>query len=224
MIIQNLKKRNKNVIYTIIFLSTILFIYLSYLLSKKTISITLNKLVCYNISYVNINISDMLELVMTGTFIYIVMLSIPILLILLYMKYKDGLYNNEKKTFKLLILLYPYSIVGMFVGYIISIKYIMPFFLEYNKMFGMNDIIVVVNIIKLIWTTSISFAILIQLPVLLLVLKKNNIITKTKMKQYRPFALILSLIIGAIISPPDGLSMIIFAAPIYIMYELSILI
>ena len=63
-----------------------------------------------------------------------------------------------------------------------------------------------------------------QLPVITLFLTKLRIITYEFLKQMRPYSIILFLVMGAFLSPPDPVSQLLLALPLYILYEISIMI
>lgn len=191
-------------------------------MSKDTLTYFIQDLSIQNINYVNLNVSDIFELIVLGTFVYFILITIPIILLFVYRNYESGLYEREKKTFKIFISLYPLSFLGIMIGYFVGTEYIIPFFIDYNNSFGMENYSMLINLIKLVWTTMLTFAVIIQIPTLLILLKKNGIIKKQKMKDYRIFFLIFALLMGAFLSPPDGISMLIFGIPIYLGYELSI--
>ena len=61
-----------------------------------------------------------------------------------------------------------------------------------------------------------------QLPVVSLILTKLKIINYEFLKQMRAVSFVVFLIFGAIISPPDPVSQLLIALPLYILYELGI--
>ena len=63
-----------------------------------------------------------------------------------------------------------------------------------------------------------------QLPSFIIILKFKNIINSQVLIKYRKYLIILSLFLGAILSPPDIFSQILFAIPIFFLYEFSIFI
>ena len=63
-----------------------------------------------------------------------------------------------------------------------------------------------------------------QLPIISLILTKLRIINYEFLKQMRSYSIIIFLILGALLSPPDPLSQMLIALPLYVLYELSILI
>ena len=63
-----------------------------------------------------------------------------------------------------------------------------------------------------------------QLPIVSLILTKLGIVNYEFLKQMRSIAFIVFLVFGAIISPPDPLSQLLIALPLYLLYELGVLI
>ena len=62
-----------------------------------------------------------------------------------------------------------------------------------------------------------------QLPLLLFALLKFRVITVNLLTRFRPMSIIMCFLVGAMLSPPDVVSQIILAIPLYIFYEISIL-
>jgi sec-independent protein translocase protein TatC len=66
--------------------------------------------------------------------------------------------------------------------------------------------------------------VLFQLPVVIYFLSKLGIVTPMFLRQYRKHSIVVILIIAAIITPPDPLSQILITIPLYLLFEISILI
>ena len=76
---------------------------------------------------------------------------------------------------------------------------------------------------------SISFlfilGVLFQLPVVMFFLTKVGIVTPQYLRKYRKHAIVIILIVGAIVTPTaDPLSQSLISIPLYLLYEISILI
>ena len=65
---------------------------------------------------------------------------------------------------------------------------------------------------------------LFQLPVISIFFTKIGILTPTFLREYRKFAVVVFLILGAVLTPPDPVSQILIVVPLIILYEFSILI
>jgi sec-independent protein translocase protein TatC len=79
--------------------------------------------------------------------------------------------------------------------------------------------------INLILALFLAFALIFQTPLLLIALARMGLINGTMLRQYRRHALMGSLLIGGV-AAPDGspITMLLLAIPMYILYEISILI
>jgi len=75
-----------------------------------------------------------------------------------------------------------------------------------------------------VFTSFFLITIMFQLPSFIIILKFKNIINSQVLIKYRKYLIILSLFLGAILSPPDIFSQILFAIPIFFLYEFSIFI
>ena len=65
---------------------------------------------------------------------------------------------------------------------------------------------------------------LFQLPVVVYFMTKVGLLTPKFIRTYRRHAIIVILIIGAIVTPPDPLSQVLISLPLFLLYEISIFI
>ena len=77
--------------------------------------------------------------------------------------------------------------------------------------------------LKLVTSLIIAFGICFQLPVLLTLLAKVGIIGSENLKKGRKYAIVLTFLVAAFLTPPDLISQIGLAIPTLLLYELSIL-
>lgn len=74
-------------------------------------------------------------------------------------------------------------------------------------------------------TLMVGLGLAFQLPVVMFVVAKIGIFTPPMMKKYRKYALVVIMILSAIITPStDPFNMAIVAIPLYVLYELGIII
>ena len=76
--------------------------------------------------------------------------------------------------------------------------------------------------IDMLRSSVISCGLIFELPVVIYFLAKLGIVTPDFMRKYRKHAIIVTLILAAIITPPDVASQVIVSIPILILYEISI--
>ena len=72
-------------------------------------------------------------------------------------------------------------------------------------------------------TLILAFGICFQLPVILTLLAQIDLVNSKSLKKGRKYAIVGILIFAAFITPPDPISQIGLAVPMYLLYELSIL-
>ena len=78
--------------------------------------------------------------------------------------------------------------------------------------------------LSLMMTFIFAFGLAFQLPVILLLLVKFGVLTISQLISFRKYAIVLSFVFAAIVTPPDPFSEISLALPIIILYEISILV
>ena len=78
--------------------------------------------------------------------------------------------------------------------------------------------------LSLMMTFIFAFGLAFQLPVVLGLLAKANLVTHESLRKFRKYAIVIAFLSAAILTPPDPFSQISLALPIIILYEISIFI
>ena len=63
-----------------------------------------------------------------------------------------------------------------------------------------------------------------QLPVIAFALSKLGIITSEMLSKYRKHSFLIIMLVAAIITPPDLMTLILVTIPLYLLYEISIMV
>lgn len=71
-------------------------------------------------------------------------------------------------------------------------------------------------------TLTLVMGVVFQLPIIAFFLSKMGLVTAEMLSKYRKHALIGIMLVAAIITPPDLLSLILVTIPLYLLYEVSI--
>jgi sec-independent protein translocase protein TatC len=112
--------------------------------------------------------------------------------------------------------------LGVGFGYYLIAPYTVNFFASYTlspliaNMFTIDDYID--NIVSLVLGTGIVF----QLPLVVYFLSRVGVMTPAFMRTNRKYAFLVILVIAAVITPPDVVSMTICTMPLLFLYEVSI--
>ena len=80
----------------------------------------------------------------------------------------------------------------------------------------------ITSYVSTLTTLVLGSGILFQLPIVVYFLSKVGLVTPALMKQYRKHALVVILILGAMLTPPDPLSQVLIAFPLLGLYQISI--
>jgi sec-independent protein translocase protein TatC len=151
-----------------------------------------------------------------------VVLSIPVLTYQLWKFIAPGLYLNEKKYVAPLII---FTYISFLVGLIFAYTVIIPFSLDFFTSVGMSGIQNNFSInyyFNFITWLMIGSGFIFELPVLVFILSMIGLLTPAFMVHYRRHASVLILILSAFITPPDPISLILMAIPLFLLYEFSI--
>ena len=118
-----------------------------------------------------------------------------------------------------------FFLLGMSFAYFVIIPFSLAFFTSMTA----ETIDVAYNftlegyLMYILWLIF-GCGLLFQLPVISIFFTKIGILTPAFLREYRKFAVVVFLILGAVLTPPDPVSQILIVVPLIILYEFSILI
>ena len=158
-------------------------------------------------------------------------LSFPYIIFQFYMFLSPGLYSNEKRIILPFVLS---SVFLFFSGICMAYFFVAPvackFFISFEGLINYHNkeipVVLEARISEYLSTMIqllLSFGVVFQLPIVILMLSKLGILSVKILKRYRRHAIVLNFILAAIITPPDVISQIFLAIPMVLLYELSIL-
>lgn len=157
------------------------------------------------------------------TFLGGIFLSFPVVVYQIWRFVGIALTEEERKW---AVLFGPVSLILFFLGGLFAYFVVAPFSLQFLLNFSsdvMVPMITVNNYISYIGSLILGCALTFELPVVLLFLTKIGIATPAFLIQKRSYALVGFLIVSAVLTPPDVISMLLMAAPLIILYEIGIL-
>tara|TARA_Y100000590_G_scaffold364880_1_gene423478 strand:- start:3059 stop:3826 length:768 start_codon:yes stop_codon:yes gene_type:complete len=161
------------------------------------------------------------------SFFFALFFSFPLIAIQVWKFIAPGLYNNEKNAFLPFLIATPilFFAGGSLVYYIIT-PVAWEFFLSYQNI---NDSEVPIMLapkmseyLSLIMRFIFAFGLAFQLPVVISLLAKANLVTHNTLKKFRKYAIVIAFLSAAFLTPPDPFSQISLALPIIFLYEISI--
>ena len=160
-------------------------------------------------------------------FFFALFFSFPLIAIQIWKFIAPGLYTKEKKAFLPFLLATPilFFAGGSMVYYIIA-PLAWKFFLSYQNL---NTSGVPIRLeakmgeyLSLMMRFIFAFGLAFQLPVVLGLMAKVNLVTYQSLKKFRKYAIVIAFLSAAFLTPPDPFSQISLALPIILLYEISI--
>ena len=152
-------------------------------------------------------------------------LSFPYILWELWKFISPALYDKEKKNARLFIFL---ASVLFFLGVLFGYYVIVPMSVNFVATFSVSNVVKnefnLESYIGMIKTSVIAAGLFFELPIIIYFLTKLGLITPAFLRKYRKYAVLILLIVAAIVTPPDVVSQITVAVPMWLIYEASIFI
>lgn len=151
-------------------------------------------------------------------------ISIPFLLYEIIMFLRPGLIGKEKIYVYLLI---PLCFIFFIIGALFSYYFVIPSALNFLINFGDDIAQPMINIgplTSLMFSLMFWMGIIFQIPLVMFLLGSLSIITYKGLSRYRRWIVLISFILGAIITPTvDPITQIIVALPIILLFEVGLL-
>ena len=149
-------------------------------------------------------------------------ISLPVIFWQLWLFLAPGLYDHEKK----LVVPFVFFATLMFLlGAAFAYYIVVPIGFDFLIAFGNSVVSVLPSIGKYVGFFTklmIGFGIAFELPVITFFLAKIGIVNDQMLKDFFRYAVVLIFIVSAILTPPDVISQVLMAAPLLILYGVSI--
>ena len=149
----------------------------------------------------------------------------PYILFELFRFISPALYDNERKySIPILFVIYTLFIVGVLMSYFILFPISFRFLGTYSVAEEVHSTITLDSYISTFVTLTLIMGLVFQLPVIAYFLAKIGIIQSAMLAKYRQYAFLIIMIVAAIITPPDLMTLILVTIPLYLLYEVSIIV
>jgi len=166
---------------------------------------------------------QLVELAMSIGFFFACIITIPIFIYHLYSFLKPGLMPKERKIF---ILSLPLGLSLFIIGFLYScgmLYFAIKMIAQVNIGLGVANYWDISVFISQMVLTSSLLGILFIFPLVVTFLVRLGIMTADYLKSKRRHAIVIIFIIVSLLPPTDGLSLILMAAPLVLIFELTVL-
>lgn len=153
-------------------------------------------------------------------------ITIPFLLWQIWAYIAPGLHKNEKQFLLPIFILSPILfLIGAAFAFYVLFPFVFKFFLEINANANVPTVFMpavkgyLVFVIDMLKVFGIAF----QLPLILIGLNRVGLLERRTVVQSRRYVIVAIFVLAAMLTPPDIVSQIVLALPMWLLFELSLL-
>jgi len=157
------------------------------------------------------------------TFYAALLFCMPLFFIELWGFLKPGLYAHEKKLALPIIIS---TTILFFAGVCFGFYVATPVIFNFIHAFSPDNIFIMTDIgnylsfmLKLLFAFGVAF----EMPVIVNLLVRTGTISKARLREIRPHLIVLFFVIGMLLTPPDMFSQLFLALPMWLLFELGLL-
>lgn len=155
-----------------------------------------------------------------GGFIF----TFPVIVYHVWQFIRPGLLRKEKLGFGLLMTLgIGLFCVGVYFAFAVVLPILLAFFAGLDSSHTVTAMVSIQEYISYVVSTLVTFGIVFECPIVLISLVALDLVRPKTLQKNFKFVVLIVLVVGAIITPPDITSQILVAVPLLALFELSVL-
>jgi sec-independent protein translocase protein TatC len=151
-------------------------------------------------------------------------IALPYVLYEMWAFVAPGLYAHEKSlVLPLVVASFVLFVLGMAFAYFLVFPLVFNFLASIapEGVAWMTDI---EKYFSFALTSFVAFGVTFEVPVVVIVLVRAGLVSIEKLKEIRPYVIVGAFVVGAIFTPPDVVSQVLLALPLWLLYEIGILV
>lgn len=160
---------------------------------------------------------------LTSSFVIGLIVAFPYAFWEIWRFIKPGLYPTERKaargaTFYVSLLF----TLGILFGYFVVAPISVNFLANYQIDASILNEFDIISYVSTVTTLVLACGVLFQLPIVVFFMTRAGLVTSQLLKAYRKHAIVVILVLGAMLTPPDPISQILIAVPLVLLYQVGI--
>ena len=151
------------------------------------------------------------------------LLSLPNTMYQIWAFVAPGLYNHEKRLILPLVIS---SVLLFFVGMAFAYFAVFPVVFGFMSAVTPEGVSMMTDIDKylsFVLGMFVAFGVTFEVPIVVIVLHRMGVVSLAQLREGRPYVIVAAFVIAAVVTPPDVLSQIMMALPLWLLYEAGIL-
>ena len=180
----------------------------------------------FSIHLMNTGLTEQFMIHMKTAFYAGVLVASPYIIYALFRFVSPALYDNERKYATLLVGSgYVMFMLGTVLNYLLIFPLTVKFLGTYQVSPDVANMLTLQSYVDTLIMMSLMMGVVFELPVVSWILGKMGLLTAGMMRTWRKHAIVAILVVSAIITPTtDAFTLFVVALPIWLLYEVSILI
>jgi sec-independent protein translocase protein TatC len=151
------------------------------------------------------------------------LLALPYVLWQAWAFVAPGLYQHEKRlAIPVIVSSFVFFLLGMAFAYFVVFPIAFGFFASYAPD-GVTMMTDIDKYLSFVLTMFIAFGVTFEVPVVVIVLVHLGLVTLEKLRAIRGYVIVGAFVVGAIFTPPDVVSQLLLAIPLWLLYEFGML-
>jgi len=178
----------------------------------------------FSLEMINVEMAAQFFVHLQAAFGAALILAFPYLVWEIWRFIAPALYEKEKKAVGGAFLMATgFFYLGVVVGYVLVLPACVQFFMNYSVSSQVTNAITIGSYMSMFTSTVLLVGLAFEFPTVIWALSRLGVLDRKQLRGGRRYALVAVLVLAALVTPADPLSMLIVAAPLYLMYEISIL-
>ena len=157
------------------------------------------------------------------TLVAAIFVSMPVVLYQLWAFVAPGLYKHEKLLALPLLI---FSIVLFYTGVAFAYYVVFPLVFSFLSAAAPEGVVVIPDIsayLDFVLTIFFAFGLAFQVPIATILVVSTGVISRQELSKMRSYVIVGAFVIGMFLTPPDVISQTLLAVPIWLLFELGLL-
>jgi len=157
------------------------------------------------------------------TFFVALFIAMPVILYQVWAFVAPGLYRKEKHfAFPLLASSILLFYAGVAFAYFVVFPLVFGFFTAITPT-GVEMMTDIASYLDFITTIVLAFGIAFEVPIATVLVVWTGLTTPAKLGKARPYVFLMAFVVGMLLTPPDIISQTLLAVPVYLLFEVGII-
>lgn len=154
-----------------------------------------------------------------------VMVAFPYIFYEFWKFIKPGLYRNEINAARGIVFICSFLfLTGAAFGYFVISPIAITFLSTYSVSPDIANTTTLAALVNNMTMFTLPVGLVFEMPVIMYFLAKIGLVSSAFLSKYRRHAIVIIIVLAAVITPPDAISQMMVAIPLYTLYEVSIVV